>query len=72
MSGYRPDEPQGSGDAFELKTFSFLLLGPALLGLFLLIEGLAGGGRVEAAIGALLLASAPLAARWAWRGGMWN
>jgi len=74
MSGYRPepDKPEGSSSMFAVKTFSFLLLAPALIGLFLLIEGLGAGGRVEAVIGGLLLASAPFVARWAWRGGMWN
>ena len=73
MTGYRPDPHEDSSDrVFELKTFSFLLLAPALGGIFLLTEGLATGGRIEVAIGVLLLVSAPFIARWAWRGGMWR
>ncbi len=74
MTGYRPkpEEPKGSGSIFELKTFSFLLLAPALGGLFFLFEGLATGGHIETGIGVLLLASVPFIARWAWRGGMWD
>jgi len=74
MRGYRPkpDNQEDSGSIFDLKTFSFLLLAPALAGIFFLIEGLAAGGRIETGLGVLLLASAPFIARWAWRGGMWR
>lgn len=57
---------------FELKTFSALLIGPALGGLFFLFDGVASGSRFEAGFGVLLLATAPFIARWAWRGGMWD
>jgi hypothetical protein len=73
VTGYRPeDEAKDAGSSFELKTFSFLLLAPLLIGLFLLIDGLGGGSPIKAVIGALLLASAPFIARWTWRGGMWK
>jgi hypothetical protein len=74
MPGYRsdPDQPDHDSSAFELKTFVFLLIAPGAIGLFLLTQGIADGGYIEAAVGALCLAIAPFVARRVWRGVMWD
>jgi hypothetical protein len=68
MSGYlpEPEKPKGS----DVKAFSFYVLGPALLGGFLLFDGLYWGRHIEASAAAFC--AAPFVARWAWRGGMWD
>ena len=74
MSGYRP-EPEDSErltKRFELNLFSLLLLAPALVGAFLIIDGFANSDYIRLALGLLLLAGAPFIARWAWRGGLWR
>jgi hypothetical protein len=71
MSGYRssPDDDDSAYDKvtaiWEVKTFAFLLLAPGVLGAALLIAGITSAAYIEAAVGLLLLASAPFVARWA-------
>jgi hypothetical protein len=69
---YRPEPEVDGEDPISVKTFSFALLVAPLIGLFLLLAGLAGGGHVMIALGALMLAASPFIVRWVWRGGLWD
>ena len=69
MAGYKDnDEIPTLGEyGTPSKNLSFLLLAPPLVGLFLLITGVAARGYIRVALGVFLLAVTPFAARAAWR-----
>jgi hypothetical protein len=56
----------------ETKTFSFILMAPPMVGVFLIIQGLGGWGWFPMVVGGLLLIATPFIARWVWRGGLWE
>jgi hypothetical protein len=70
---YRPEPEGGEDDNLMLvKTFSSALLTGPIIGLFLLLTGLADGGYIRVTLGVLMLAVSPFIIRWVWRGGLWN
>lgn len=69
---YRPEPEVDGDDPISVKTFGFALLAAPLIGLWLLLTGLAGGGYVKIGFGALMLAASPFIVRLVWRGGLWD
>ena len=70
MSGHEPEQDETErvaskrADAWEAKTYLFLVLASGVLGVSLVIDGLTSASYLEAGIGVLLLISTPFVARW--------
>jgi hypothetical protein len=69
MAGYKDNNeiPGLAEYGAPSKNLSFLLLAPPLLGLFLLITGIAAHGYIRIGLGVLLLGVTPFTARFFWR-----